>query len=591
MMWHSLSGGLDLTKVNTMKQGLRRWSVVVLLIGIAFELGFVGFSKTDEPHNFADAIYLTLQLFVLESGFIDGKINTELQIARFLAPVAAAYAIVQTVVVVFSLQAQRVWLRLFGGHIIVCGLGRKGVRLVEQLRGQGKRVVVIEPDEQNHELSHCRRLGAMVLVGRADDPWTLRKAIVHRASTLISVAGDDGVNIETAVRAHDLNHMRTDGSLRCVIHVRDPDLQGILKHHAIFSLRDDPFELSLFNAFETASRVMLREPSVLAFPRDLSSDSPHVLVVGFGRMGEALTSRLIRDWRIDYPDATGQLRITIADLDASEKEEAFHLRHPQLAKNASIEFISTDVRGSSFASGEFLVSHNDSSPIAAAYVCLDEDSIAALAALTMRRWLSDGIAIIVSMSQEAGLATLLETTGNGGVITGVRAVGLLEIACTLESVLGGTREILAQAIHQGYIQDQTVLGITASENPSMRPWHDLSADLKESNRAQANDVSNKLKAIGCEMQLKASGQIQVMRFTDAQVEQLAEMEHQRFVQERKEAGWTLGKTKDVSKRVSPYLIPWGDKDLLENIKDYDRNTVRRLPAILAKADYEICRTL
>jgi voltage-gated potassium channel Kch len=577
-----------------MKHGVRRWSVVVLIIGVAFVLGFVGFSKllaeSDQPRNFGDAIYLTVQLFSLESGFVDGPINTQLQIARFLAPLAAAYAIVQTVVVVFSLQVQRVWLRLFGGHVIVCGLGRKGVRLVEQLRQQRKRVVVIEPDEQNHDLRHCRGLGAIVLVGRADDPWTLRKASVHRASTLISVAGDDGVNIETAVRAHDLNRQRTDGSLCCVIHVSDPDLQGILKQHAIFARQDDPFELSLFNAFETASRVMLREPSVLARPREPDSKPPHVLVVGFGRMGEALISRLIRDWRIDYPRETGQLQVTIADLEAKQKEEAFRLRHPQLAAGASIQFVSTDVRSSSFASGESLVSRNDSSPIAAAYVCLDDDSIAALAALTMRRWLDDGVPIIVRMSEEAGLATLLQTTGNGGVITGVRAVGLLEIACSLESVLGGTREILAQAIHQGYIQDQTILGMTASENPSMRPWHDLPADLKESNRAQADDIPNKLKAADCEMHLMASGQIEVMQFTDAEIEKLAEIEHQRFVDEREAAGWSYGEKKDLEKRTSPYLIPWTDERLPENIKDYDRNTVRRLPAILAKADYEIRRT-
>ena len=335
---------------------------------------------------------------------------------------------------------------------------------------------------------------------------------------------------------------------------------------------------------------MLRELSVLARPREPDTQPPHVLVVGFGRMGEALLSRLVRDWRIDYPRATGQLQITIADLEAKRKEEAFHLRHPHLANGASIQFVSTDVRSSSFASGKFLVSRNDSSPIAAAYVCLDDDSIAALAALTMRRWLDDGVPIIVRMSEEAGLATLLETTGNGGVITGVRAVGLLEIACSLESVLGGRREILAQAIHQGYIQDQTVLGVTAAENPSMRPWHDLPSDLKESNGAQADDIPHKLKAIGCEMRVKTSGQVAVMRFTDEQIEHLAELEHERFVREREDAGWTLGKKKDVDRRTSPYLVSWGDKDLPENIKDYDRNTVRRLPGILAKADYEIRET-
>ena len=282
------------------------------------------------------------------------------------------------------------------------------------------------------------------------------------------------------------------------------------------------------------------------------------------------------------------MRITVADLDAERKEEAFRLRHPQFANTAAIQFISIDVRSSSFASGRCFISH-DSSAIAAAYVCLDDDSIAALAALTMRRWLDDEVSIIVRMSEESGLATLLETTGNGGVITGVRAVGLLEIACSLDSVLGGTREILAQAIHQGYIQDQTTIGKTAAENPSMQSWHELPADLKESNRAQADHIPLKLKAIGCEMHSQPSGKIDVIQFTDVEIEQLAEMEHERFVQEREAAGWTLGPTKDVQKQISPYLIPWGDNRLPENIKDYDRNTVRRLPAILAKADYEIRR--
>ncbi|MCA9122297.1 MAG: NAD-binding protein [Planctomycetaceae bacterium] len=576
-----------------MKHTFRRWAFVAFLIGLAFTLGYVGFSQllhaTPTAHNNGDATYLTIQLFFLESGMVEGPMNLPLQIARFLAPISAAYALVQTATVVFSLQLQRVWLRLIGGHVIVCGLGTKGVRLVEQLRGAGKRVVVIEPDEQNLDLSRCRALGATVLSGRADDPWMLRKAVTRRASTLIAVVGDDGVNIETAVRAHGIQRDKSDGSLQCVIHVSDPHLQNILKQHAIFSRVDDPFELSFFNTFETAARVMLREPPLWAGPGQTDKLAMHVLIVGFGRIGEALISRLVRDWRIDHPHNHHELNITVVDLAAAKQEDIFKLRHPELATASRSRFLSVDVRSAAFASGEFLEAEDWNPNIDAAFVCLPRDSIAAFTALTLRRWLSAEVPIIVRMSEETGIATLLETQEGNAVLSGVRAVGLAEITCNLNTVLGGTREQLAQAIHQGYIQDQLTLGKTVADNPSMRSWHELPPDLKNSNRAQADDIPIKLRAVKCEMRLKATEPINVIEFSDNEIELLAETEHRRFVKEREDAGWEYGEVKDVKNRKSPYLVAWSDDRLPEDVKDYDRNAVRRLPMILAKADYEVSR--
>lgn len=575
------------------KHNIRRWSVVTILIAVAFILGYIGFSKSlsasEEPHGVGDAIYLTIQLFFLESGIVDGPVSTELQVARFLAPVSAAYALVQTATVIFSLQLQRVWLRLIGGHVIVCGLGSKGVRMVEQLRKHGKRVVVIEPNEQNHELSRCRALGATVLIGQGDDPWALRSAVTKRASALIAVAGDDGVNIETAVRAHDIQRSKSDGSLQCVIHVSDPHLQRILKQHAIFSRIDDPFELSFFNTFETAARVMLREPPLWIGPGRTDQGAMHVLIVGLGRIGEALLSRLVRDWVIDHPHDDQKLTITVVDVEAARTEEIFSLRQPELAAASRIRFVSTDVRSVAFASGQFLESQEPTPKLDAAFVCLPQDSIAAFAALTLRRWLSNDVPIVVRMSEESGIATLLRSREADAAISGIRAVGLAEIACNLNSVLGGTREQLAQAIHQGYLQDQVDLGRTDTENPSMRPWHELPPDLKNSNRAQADDIPIKLRAVKCEMRLKATGPVHVIAFTDHEIELLAETEHRRFVKERQDAGWEYGEVKDVEAKKSPYLVAWSDERLPEDVKDYDRNAVRRLPAILAKADYEISR--
>jgi hypothetical protein len=67
---------------------------------------------------------------------------------------------------------------------------------------------------------------------------------------------------------------------------------------------------------------------------------------------------------------------------------------------------------------------------------------------------------------------------------------------------------------------------------------------------------------------------------------MAEMEHERWVAERLLDGWLIGE-KDHEKKTSPYLVPWNN--LSEDVKDYDRETVRELPNFLAKAKFEIYR--
>ena len=68
---------------------------------------------------------------------------------------------------------------------------------------------------------------------------------------------------------------------------------------------------------------------------------------------------------------------------------------------------------------------------------------------------------------------------------------------------------------------------------------------------------------------------------------MAEREHARFVMERVSEGWVYGKTKDVPKKISPYLVPWAE--VPESVKHYDREAVALFPALLEKLGYEIQR--
>lgn len=135
---------------------LWRWLFVAALgVGTA-ALGFNGFAEhyaeQGESKSIADLVYVTVQLFTMESGAVDGAAPAQLELARFLSPLVSAWAVVNAVVGLFTTQLQRAWIRLYGQHVVVCGLGRKGGRLVEHLRKARYRVVVIEPDEANPQL-------------------------------------------------------------------------------------------------------------------------------------------------------------------------------------------------------------------------------------------------------------------------------------------------------------------------------------------------------------------------------------------------------------------------------------------------------
>src|SRR4029077_2377355 len=61
-----------------------------------------------------------------------------------------------------ALEARRIPER---GHIVVCGLGNVGFRVVEELLAEGEQVVAIERARDNPFTSTARRLGAAVMLG------------------------------------------------------------------------------------------------------------------------------------------------------------------------------------------------------------------------------------------------------------------------------------------------------------------------------------------------------------------------------------------------------------------------------------------
>jgi hypothetical protein len=192
------------------------------------------------------------------------------------------------------------------------------------------------------------------------------------------------------------------------------------------------------------------------------------------------------------------------------------------------------------------------------------------------------------MALDAGLAVLLREADAGpGSFQHLRAFGLLDRTCHPDQVLRGTHEILARAIHEDYLRQQTAAGDTPEKNSSLVPWDALPEHLKESNRQQADSYGAKLRAVQCSAAPHVDWNEPLFEFTPKEVEFLARLEHDRWLADRLRDGWRYGPVKDGSTKVNPCMVPY--EQLTEADKDKDRAAVRQIPASLAQVGFKVHR--
>jgi hypothetical protein len=568
------------------------WPVIGVLALAAVVLGVVGFRlqflTEQKPIEWVDLIFKSFQLFVLQIS-VDPPMPWQLNAARILAPLVAAYTALQALGELFAEQMNSLRLRFRRGHVVICGLGRKSLVLARGFLERGQRVVVIEQDAENDLVRQCRDLGAVVLIGDAAEPWLLRKAGVARARYLFALCGDDGVNAEVAVRAAQLLGQRSGSPLTCVLHIFDPQLCTLLRERELDAGSAGRLRLEFFNLYDLGARVLLEENPLPAPGPQTAPAGQHLIIVGIGRLGESLLVNAARQWHAIGAAAGAKLQVTLIDRDAQAIAATLQARYPGLKQCCALTPIDMDVHSAAFQEADFLGAATPGATSARVFVCLDDDSLSLAAALALVRHSRERHpTIVVRMAQDAGLAVLLRGVEAGaGSFQHLRAFGLLDRTCHPDQVLRGTHEILARAIHEDYLRQQRAARVRPEQNASMVPWDALPEHLKEANRQQADDIGVKLQAVSCSAAPLVDWDEALFEFTPDEIERLAVMEHDRWIAAKRQADWRYGPKKDNDARTHPCLVPFDQ--LPREEQDKDRSAVRQIPATLAEVGFRVHR--
>ena len=154
-------------------------------------------------------------------------------------------------------------------------------------------------------------------------------------------------------------------------------------------------------------------------------------------------------------------------------------------------------------------------------------------------------------------------------------------------ILEGAMEQLARAIHADYLAKMRTAG--QADHPSAVEWENLSEEFRESNRAQARSISEKLNMAGFAYDAGDTPFPSVEEFDQQTTLLLAQSEHIRWMQEKLANGWTYAPVRDNGLKRHPCLVPYDDLPVEEQQKDID--VINNIIPLLKSVGLRVYRTI
>ncbi len=549
----------------------------------------VGSQQPAGGQDWSIPLYKTVQLFLLNSGAEDDAEhpgNWLLMIARLSA--SLLFLVVSSTVILSVLDDVRRLPSVLTrrDHVVICGLGRIGLQLLDDLVGQGRaaNAVIVEYNSANPWLDYARSMGATVLIGDSTRGSTLDEARVSTAAEVFVVNGDDGVNLEAVAEIGLLLRNsgidRLEKPLRVYVHVVDTNFASTLRPYCTV-LHDSPgLAVQVFNVPRMAATGLVTH-QLWPFSPKQDQEVAHYVILGFGAMGQALAVQLVQ--LAHFPNHK-RCRLTIADCEIDAKARCFLSRYPRFTSWTAGEAGRTGV--DSFSSAADAWGWNEhplpaeiriNSPQAIQYACnaefvelpggrSDERFAVRLAkrfrgdgvrpvvlicsqqdqdnfemAVELREQLAcEGIAdvpLFVWLPRQPALAETFSRSPGGNIV----AFGECHSVASYLEITDPIRERVGRKIQQAYEDRMAERASLEGRKYVTNAWSDIPDDHRESNRVAADHMLIKLQHVGVQLVRRATLEDKGGRFTRSFQPRtrrtLAEMEHYRWVTERLLSGW------------------------------------------------------
>ena len=511
-----------------------RWTLLLTLTAFGtLAAGTLGFQLIDPGpgwQGWTTAFYKAVQLFSLNSGVVEGGPTPLLiEIARWMALGSLIGVVWVTVKALLGNLRSSLRLTSMKGHLIVCGAGKRGALIARAEKKRGRRVVVIEADENNAAVGELRKEGVLIVSGNALDATVLQRAGIGRAGRLVAMTGSDEKNLRICSEVHDL------------LNPDCPLIAGIESWALRSYYRDRlPSSIRLESYLSRAARKLMCELGKLAaVDTQMRTRGVRILIEG---SGEALQEMIRAAGTLLQVSADNRPVIHVASaLDADR--DSFTKRFPAVDLAVEIHWHAEN--------GNQVFPEGESEPDFAVFTFSEDlQSFEAADQFATRHDLAPE-RIFACFHGEELMPQKTQKADDRPVFN---SIDLLSHGLVTKNPLESPIEEAARKCHEQYRERIRKEG--ASNPPA---WEDIYEGDKESNRLAA--MHNEIKKTAWE----SRGEIP----EKAMLDHLARCEHQRWMAEKVMDGYRFGEYKCTSKRKHDQLKPFEKLDIPFKMKDYD----------------------
>ncbi len=556
----------------------RPFGISVVILSLS-SIGFAAWgwlANLDELGiSLSDALYRSLNVFQMGGRYYssadwggDWRINT----GRWLGAIAFLLVAGKAIWFLFADSLVGMQVRSRREHLIIIGTHPVAQHLARAATSARTRVTwLVAPDDQV--------TGKVGMLYTEQLAWRLDRALEFGLKKASAVAICVSSDVSALSIAREIRSVVKPGDLPRVIVAMEALPTS-------FSLDDAPGveNVRRFSLPASAAREVISRHPPFEIARRRSDDRMHILIVGFGSYGEAI---MIETLLSSLTSDLEKPLVTVIDIHAAHREKAFRLRYPELHKSAEIRFVDGCIAGYGAAiDEEDLVRLNQQTPIASVYVCLGDEALSFSTAHAIQAVFNrhGGLSGPICVRAASGRVYPVASAGVSGLASG-QLISFGDFAGLGRSAkrLTDDAEELARQLHQGYRR-------AAAEGKSADvPWEDLDEDKRDANRRVANHLVAKLSSVGADVDDLLAGPESeqpsqgfdlsaALLANPKHLESLAELEHQRWMMDRRINGWRYGKTRNDKSKLHPDLVEWS---LLSNdSKQYDREIIRTLANVL-----------